>query len=430
MCLNSANSVMSLQLLPVVVKLQRYSASFGINKGPGFGMMDFDAVFSDPHTVHRGNSWDSLLFLHTALMGAISGVIHSPRPTPLQWELLQHGTRDDFLTVLTGHKASGKTTALCLYALTTALSRSEIRPSVLVLTPDDVRAKSMADLLATLMPTVTVATASSDGQIAVYSLSPHSLNRLNASKDTLIKTITTLILDDSEECLSTKEWRLMIGGNLVAAALRRKGTATRLNCLFAQRNWREWNSKFVQELEANLVKEYQRAFPKRELTCTPFTPAFRYFYLTESAEDAIKRLFQQDRVVIHPPVLIVTRELPISLAIKSRLETLDLRAEVLNSAEQTTEQDDLFNRFTFFSLRYLIVYPELTRRYQTVSPGSVILAGVPMRGNEPNVEQLWEEMCTGVRYGSEGDVVLLLRSDAEATWLQEQLKVVLSVFPR
>jgi len=391
--------------------------------------MDFDAVFTDPHTVHRGTSWDSLAFLPRELVGAVSGVMHSSSPTPLQFELLNPGTREDFLTVLTGHKASGKTTALCLYALTIALSHLEVRPSVLILTPDDIRAKSTADLLATLMPTVTVTTASSDGHIAVYSLSPHFLSRLNANKDTLIKTATTFILDDAEECLSTKEWRLMIGGNLIAAALRKKGSAVRIHCLFAQREWREWNGKFVQELEANLVKEYQRAFPRRELTCTPFTPDLRYFYLMGSAEESIQRLFQQDRVVIHPPVLIVTRDLPTSLSIKSRLESLELHAEVLNSAAQTTEQDDLFSRFSFLSLRYLLVYPALTRRYQTVRPGSVLLAGVPMNGNEPNVEQLREEIWTGVRYGSEGDVVLLLRSEEEAAWLRQQLKVALSVFP-
>lgn len=390
--------------------------------------MDFDAVYRDSNTVHQGDSWDTLAYMHRSLIGAINGVLHSVGPTQLQSELLSHGTREDFLTVLTGHKASGKTTALCLFAITVALSRAEFRPSVLILTPDDIRMKHIAGLLATLMPTVAVATAALDGHIAVYSLAQHSLSRLNTNKDALIKNITTIILDDAEECLYTKEWRFVIGGSLIATALRRPNTM-KLKCLFAQRDWKQWNGKFVQELETNLVKEYHLAFSKRELTCTPFTPALRCFYLIGSAEDSIQRLFQQDQVVIHPPVLIVTRERSVSLTTQSRLSTIDLKAEIINNSEQRAEEDDLFSRFAFSNLRYLIVFPELGRRYQTMSPGTMVLVGVPISGNEPNVEQLGEEMWTGVRYGNETDVVLILRSEEEATWLRQKLKAALVVFP-
>ena len=390
--------------------------------------MDFDAVYRDSSTVHAGSSWDTLAYMDRALIGAISGVLHSVGPTQLQSELLSHGTREDFLTVLTGHKASGKTTALCLFAITVALSRLEFRPSVLILTPDDIRMKHTAGLLAALMPTVAVATAALDGHIAVYSLSQHSISRLTSNKDALIKNITTIILDDAEECLFTKEWRLMIGGNLIAAALRRANTK-KLKCLFAQRDWKQWNGKFVQELEANLVKEYHLVFSKRELTCTPFTPALRCLYLIGSAEESIPRLFQQDQVVLHPPVLIVTRDRSASLTTQSRLSTIDLKAEIINNSEQTTEEDDWFSRFAFANLRYLIVFPELGRRYQTVRPGTMVLVGVPISGNEPNVEQLGEEMWTGVRHGNETDVVLILRSEEEATWLRQKLKAALVVFP-
>lgn len=394
-------------------------------------VMDFETVYNDPQTVHASSqTWQSLQFLDQRLRSSACALLHSSTPTHLQAELLSEGTKQDFLTVLTGPQGSGKTTAMCLYALTMGYMYSEVHPSVLILTPDDVRMRHVASVLSSLSPhSNLVSITSCDRQIAVYSLTPLSISRLTSHKETFTRTLLCLILDDSEDCLSVKEWRALIGSSVIGPILHKRGMLAGLTCLFAQREWKDTNSKFIQELEVNLVKEYRCSFPKREIVSVPYPSSYQYHYVIDRVEDAIVRLFSQDRVVMHPPVLIITRDYSTALSVKSRMESMELQTEVLDVTEQGSTQMDSFSRFVHSNLRYLVIYPEVSRRYQTLSPGSVILIGVPMTGETPNLPQLTKELWTGVRPGGEGNLVLVLRSEEEATWLRQMVKVEMRPFP-